>query len=99
MPVLQAAAPSLPPGARSAYHPPELAIHHTQSRGGPQKQYIQQQGAVQATLLAQQDAVTPLVAVATQCVLNIGGDWLLVVRNGGGLAGAAWATVLSQVLQ
>ena len=53
--------------------------------------------AVQATLLAQQDAITPLVAVATQCALNIGGDWLLVVRNGGGLAGAAWATVASQV--
>ena len=30
---------------------------------------------LQATLLAQQDAVTPLVAVGTQCGLNIVSDW------------------------
>ena len=53
--------------------------------------------AAQATLLAQQDAVTPLLAVGTQCVLNIVGDWYLVVHRGGGLPGAAWATVISQV--
>lgn len=51
----------------------------------------------QAAFLAREDAVTPLQAVLVGAVVNLLGDVLLVSVLGMGLAGAAWATTLSQV--
>ena len=50
----------------------------------------------QSGLLAQRDSLTPLLCVAAQCALNVTGDVVLIGRCGWGLAGAAWATALSQ---
>ena len=44
------------------------------------------------------DSRMPLITVAIACVLNIGGDLLLVGRCGLGVAGAAIATVLAQAV-
>jgi Na+-driven multidrug efflux pump len=53
----------------------------------------------QAVLVGMKDTKTPMLAlaVAVAACLNLGGDFLLVSRMGLGLAGAAWATVASQV--
>ena len=48
----------------------------------------------QSGLLAQKDSWTPCFGVLLQLVLNTVGDMLLI--PGGGLAGAAWATVIAQ---
>ena len=51
----------------------------------------------QAVLVGMKDTKTPMLAVAVAACLNLGGDFVLVSRMGLGLAGAAWATVASQV--
>ena len=51
----------------------------------------------QAVLVGMKDTRTPMLAVALAGCLNFGGDLLLVSRLGLGLAGAAWATVASQL--
>ena len=51
----------------------------------------------QAVLVGMKDTKAPMLAVAVAACLNLGGDFLLVSRMGLGLAGAAWATVASQV--
>lgn len=51
---------------------------------------------LQASLLAQQDAVTPLQVVAAACALNVVGDFVWVPRLGA--VGAAWATLLAQLV-
>ena len=52
--------------------------------------------ARQAGLLAQKDSWTPCFGVLIQLVLNCVGDVLLIGHMQLGLAGAAWATVVSQ---
>lgn len=44
------------------------------------------------------DSRTPLICLIVSSVLNIGLDLLFIVPLGMGVAGAAWATVLSQLL-
>jgi Na+-driven multidrug efflux pump len=51
----------------------------------------------QAAFLARKDSITPLKAVFVGAVVNIVGDVLLVSYMKKGIAGAAWATMLSQV--
>ena len=51
----------------------------------------------QAAFLASKDSVTPLKAVLVGSVLNIVGDIYLVCYCGRGIAGAAWATMASQL--
>lgn len=51
----------------------------------------------QAAFLASKDSVTPLKAVLVGSVINIVGDLFLVCVLGKGIAGAAWATTLSQI--
>ena len=51
---------------------------------------------VQSGLLAQRDALTPLQVVSAACALNVVGDLLWVPRLGA--AGAAWATLVSQMV-
>ena len=53
---------------------------------------------VQAGLLAQQDAFAPFIWVAIQSILNVIGDLVLIKHFQQGLTGAAWATVLSQLI-
>jgi Na+-driven multidrug efflux pump len=53
--------------------------------------------ALQAALLGSKDSMTPLIALGFAAVLNCFGDVLLVVGARLGLAGAAIATVASQV--
>jgi len=53
--------------------------------------------ALQAALLGSKDSMTPLIALGLAAVLNCFGDLLLVVGARLGLAGAAIATVASQV--
>lgn len=53
---------------------------------------------LQAGLLAQQDAFAPFIWVAIQSVLNVMGDLLLIQHFKQGLTGAAWATVVSQLV-
>ena len=53
---------------------------------------------VQAGLLAQQDSFAPFVWVAVQSILNVVGDLVLIMYYQQGLTGAAWATVLSQLV-
>ena len=53
---------------------------------------------LQAGLLAQQDSFVPFIWVAVQSVLNIVGDLVLIMHFQLGLQGAAWATVLSQLV-
>ncbi|KAK9830568.1 hypothetical protein WJX72_012538 [[Myrmecia] bisecta] len=50
----------------------------------------------QSGLLAQKDSFTPLLGVLVQCGLNVAGDIALITYYGQGVAGAAWATALSQ---
>jgi Na+-driven multidrug efflux pump len=50
----------------------------------------------QAAFLASKDSITPLYAVIVGGIVNVLGDLFLVTMRGGGLAGAAWATALSQ---
>lgn len=52
----------------------------------------------QAGLLAQQDSFAPFIWVAVQSVLNVVGDLVLIMYFKQGLAGAAWATVVSQLV-
>ena len=52
---------------------------------------------LQSGLLAQKDSLTPLIWVVVQTILNIVGDILLIKVWKGGLPGAAWATLLSQL--
>lgn len=52
----------------------------------------------QAGLLAQQDAFAPFIWVAVQSILNVIGDLVLIKHFQQGLTGAAWATVLSQLI-
>jgi Na+-driven multidrug efflux pump len=51
---------------------------------------------VQAGLLAQRDALTPMQVISTACVLNIIGDVLWVPKLGA--VGAAWATLVAQLV-
>ncbi len=51
----------------------------------------------QSGLLAQKDSLTPLIWVVVQTILNIVWDVLLIKVWKGGLPGAAWATLLSQL--
>ena len=51
----------------------------------------------QAVCIGGKDARTPMLAVALAALLNLGGDFVLVSRLGWGIAGAAWATALSQL--
>ena len=51
---------------------------------------------IQASLLAQLDVITPLQVVMLGCVLNVVGDLLWVPAVGA--VGAAWATLLAQVV-
>lgn len=44
------------------------------------------------------DSKTPLVFLVIACILNIALDILFIVRFGMGVAGAAWATVIAQVV-
>ena len=52
---------------------------------------------VQAVLVGMKDTRTPMLAVAVAACLNLVGDFVLVSRMGLGLAGAAWATIASQI--
>ena len=52
---------------------------------------------VQAVLVGMKDTKTPMLAVAVAACLNLVGDFVLVSRMGLGLAGAAWATIASQI--
>ena len=54
--------------------------------------------SLQAGLLAQQDSFAPFIWVAVQSVLNVVGDLVLIMYFKQGLAGAAWATVVSQLV-
>ena len=54
--------------------------------------------SLQAGLLAQQDSFAPFIWVAVQSVLNVIGDLVLIMYFKQGLAGAAWATVVSQLV-
>lgn len=51
----------------------------------------------QAGLLAQKDSRTPFMVVVVSAIVNVVGDWLLITQYNMGIAGAAWATVASQV--
>ena len=53
---------------------------------------------VQAGLLAQQDSFAPFIWLAVQSILNVIGDLVLIMYFKQGLVGAAWATVLSQLV-
>ena len=50
----------------------------------------------QSGLLAQRDSWTPCLLVLLTGALNVVGDVYLIGTRGMGLAGAAWATVVSQ---
>jgi putative MATE family efflux protein len=52
----------------------------------------------QAICIGTKDTKTPMISVAVAGLLNLVGDFILVKRLGQGIAGAAWATALSQVL-
>ena len=51
----------------------------------------------QALCIGMKDTRTPMLAVAVAAALNLTGDMIFVNVLGLGLAGAAWATVLSQL--
>ena len=53
-------------------------------------------GCVQAALIAQKDAVRPLIGVIAACAMNVAGDVVLITQLGWGLVGAAIATLASQ---
>lgn len=44
------------------------------------------------------DSMTPLIFLVVASILNIGLDFLFILSFGMGIAGAAWATVLSQAI-
>ena len=44
------------------------------------------------------DSITPLIFLVVASLLNIGLDFLFILNFGMGVAGAAWATVLSQAI-
>lgn len=52
----------------------------------------------QASLLARRDSVTPLYAVLIASAVNVIADFILVVGLNKGIAGAAWATTVSQFI-
>jgi len=52
----------------------------------------------QAVCIGTKDTKTPMISVALAGMLNLLGDFLLVKWLGQGIAGAAWATSLSQIL-
>ncbi len=51
-----------------------------------------------AILRALGDSLSPLIVVVISSVINVGLDVLFVMVLNGGVAGAAWATVLAQVI-
>lgn len=51
----------------------------------------------QAVCIGTKDTATPMLSVALAGALNLLGDFVLVKALGRGIAGAAWATALSQV--
>ncbi|MBQ2110211.1 MAG: MATE family efflux transporter [Clostridia bacterium] len=51
-----------------------------------------------AILRAVGDSRRPFIFMLISCLLNIALDWLFVVRFSWGVAGVAWATVISQVV-
>jgi putative MATE family efflux protein len=53
---------------------------------------------LQAAALARRNVRLPLMTVAVAGLVNLFGDYLLVVKSGMGIAGAAWATLASQVV-
>jgi len=52
----------------------------------------------QAAAIGAKESVAPLAAVIMQSLLNVVLDWWMVGPLGMGVAGAAWATILSQVV-
>mmetsp|Transcript_3754 Transcript_3754/g.9574 ORF Transcript_3754/g.9574 Transcript_3754/m.9574 type:complete len:579 (+) Transcript_3754:210-1946(+) len=52
----------------------------------------------QAVCIGTKDTKTPMISVALAGMLNLLGDFILVKWLGRGIAGAAWATSVSQVL-
>lgn len=52
----------------------------------------------QSSFLARRNVRLPLIAVAVASIVNLFGDYLLVVKGGMGAAGAAWATVGAQLV-
>lgn len=53
--------------------------------------------AAQAACLGSKDSMSPTKAVALAGFINAALDWLMVVRLGWGIQGAAWATVACQL--
>lgn len=53
---------------------------------------------ISAILRALGDSTTPLIFLVVACAVNVGLDFLLVLGFGMGVAGAAWATIIAQVL-
>lgn len=53
-------------------------------------------GVLQAALLGSKDSVTPLIAVVASTIVNVIGDFILVVRLAKGAYGAAVATLAAQ---
>lgn len=54
--------------------------------------------AVAAIMRSLGDSITPLICLVISAVLNIGLDLLFVITFDWGVAGAAWATVISQAI-
>ena len=54
--------------------------------------------AVAAIIRSLGDAITPLICLLIAAILNVGLDLLFVITFDWGVAGAAWATVISQAL-
>ncbi|KAG7355527.1 MATE efflux family protein [Nitzschia inconspicua] len=52
----------------------------------------------QAICIGTKDTKTPMISVALAALLNLFGDFVLVTGLGQGIAGAAWATAVSQVV-
>eukprot|EP00239_Pterosperma_sp_CCMP1384_P012660 CAMPEP_0197865472 /NCGR_PEP_ID=MMETSP1438-20131217/43676_1 /TAXON_ID=1461541 /ORGANISM="Pterosperma sp., Strain CCMP1384" /LENGTH=190 /DNA_ID=CAMNT_0043483949 /DNA_START=497 /DNA_END=1072 /DNA_ORIENTATION=- len=50
----------------------------------------------QGAFLGQQDAWTPLKVFVAAGLINLVGDWYLILQAGTGVAGAAWATLFAQ---
>lgn len=54
--------------------------------------------AVAAIMRSLGDSITPLICLVISALLNVGLDMLFVLKLDWGVAGAAWATVISQAL-
>ncbi len=54
--------------------------------------------AVAAVMRSLGDSITPLICLVISAILNVGLDLLFVITFDWGVAGAAWATVISQAL-